>query len=69
MEIRVLRYFIAVVQEGSISAAAKFLHLSQPTLSRQLRELEEELGVVLFDRGNRYITLTEKGAFFSSAST
>jgi DNA-binding transcriptional LysR family regulator len=64
MEIRVLRYFIAVVQEGSISAAAKFLHLSQPTLSRQLRELEEELGVVLFDRGNRYITLTEKGAFF-----
>lgn len=64
MEIRVLRYFIAVVQEGSISAAAKFLHLSQPTLSRQLRELEEELGVVLFDRGTRYITLTEKGAFF-----
>ncbi|EMG26741.1 hypothetical protein X560_2565 [Listeria fleischmannii 1991] len=64
MEIRVLRYFLAVVQEGSISAASKFLHLSQPTLSRQLHELEEELGVILFERGHRHITLTEKGAFF-----
>ena len=44
MEFRVLRYFLAVAREQSISAAAQALHLTQPTLSRQLRELEEELG-------------------------
>lgn len=63
MEIRVLRYFIAVANEENISAAAKQLHLSQPTLSRQLKELEVELGTELFVRGNRKITLTEEGMF------
>ncbi|MDN7242406.1 LysR family transcriptional regulator [Planococcus sp. N028] len=63
MEIRVLRYFIAVANEENISAAAKQLHLSQPTLSRQLRDLELELGTALFVRGNRKTTLTEEGMF------
>lgn len=63
MEIRVLRYFIAVANEENISAAAKLLHLSQPTLSRQLKDLEVELGTALFERGNRKITLTEEGKF------
>lgn len=61
MELRVLQYFLAVARENSISGAAEFLHLSQPTLSRQLKELEEELGKQLFIRGNRRITLTEEG--------
>lgn len=61
MEIRVLKYFLAVAREQSISAAADSLFLSQPTLSRQLKELEEELGKQLFIRGNRKITLTEEG--------
>ena len=59
MDIRVLRYFLAVAREESISGAAEHLHLSQPTLSRQLMDLEEELGKKLFVRGNRRITLTE----------
>ncbi|MCC2326880.1 LysR family transcriptional regulator [Bacillus wiedmannii] len=63
MEIRVLRYFIAVANEESISAAAKQLHLSQPTLSRQLKDLEMELGTDLFIRGNRKISLTEEGKY------
>ncbi|MFJ7975826.1 LysR family transcriptional regulator [Peribacillus sp. NPDC096379] len=63
MEIRVLRYFITVANEENISAAAKQLHLSQPTLSRQLKDLEMELGTALFERGNRKITLTDKGRF------
>lgn len=61
MEFRVLRYFLAVVREESISGAANFLHISQPTLSRQLKELEDKLGVQLFIRGNRRITLTDEG--------
>ncbi len=61
MELRVLQYFLAVTREQSISGAAEALHLSQPTLSRQLKELEEELGKQLFIRGNRKITLTEEG--------
>ncbi|MGI6664513.1 MAG: LysR family transcriptional regulator [Christensenellaceae bacterium] len=61
MELRVLEYFLAVAREKNISAAAKALHLSQPTLSRQLRNLEESLGVTLFLRGKRQITLTEEG--------
>lgn len=61
MELRVLQYFLAVAREQSISHAAEFLHLSQPTLSRQLKELEMELGKQLFIRGNRNITLTEEG--------
>ena len=61
VEFRVLQYFLAVVQAGSISGAAAALHLSQPTLSRQLRNLEEELGKPLFLRSNRKITLTDEG--------
>lgn len=62
MELRVLRYFLAVAREESICGAAESLHLSQPTLSRQLMDLEAELGKKLFLRGNRHITLTEDGA-------
>lgn len=61
MELRVLRYFLAVAREESITNAALSLHLSQPTLSRQLMELEEEIGKKLFIRGNRKITLTDDG--------
>lgn len=61
MEIRVLRYFLTVVQEGSINRAAEVLHITQPTLSRQLSQLEEEVGVKLFQRGVRKITLTNEG--------
>ena len=63
MEIRVLRYFLAVAREGTIVGAAKFLHVTQPTLSRQLQDLEEELGQQLFLRSNRSITLTPEGRF------
>lgn len=61
MELRVLQYFLAVAREQNISAAAQALHLTQPTLSRQLKELEEQLGKQLMVRGNRKITLTEEG--------
>lgn len=61
IELRVLQYFLAVAREQSISGAAESLYLSQPTLSRQLKELEEKLGKQLFIRGNRRITLTEEG--------
>lgn len=61
MELRVLRYFLAVAEEGNITWAAQLLRISQPTLSRQLKQLEEELGVTLFERGSHTITLTEEG--------
>ncbi len=61
MELRVLQYFLAVTREQSILGAAESLHLSQPTLSRQLKDMEEELGKQLFIRSNRRITLTEEG--------
>ncbi len=61
MEIRVLKYFLAVAREKNITNAAMSLHITQPTLSRQLKELEEELGKQLFIRGNKNITLTEDG--------
>ena len=61
MELRVLRYFLAVAREESITRAAESLHLSQPTLSRQLRDLEEELGKELFIREPRRVLLTEDG--------
>lgn len=63
MELRVLRYFLAVAREESITAAARQLHITQPTLSRQLMDLEETLGKPLFVRGGRTITLTEEGRF------
>lgn len=61
MELRVLQYFLAVAREQSISGAAESLHLSQPTLSRQLKDMEEELGKQLLIRGNRRVTLTQEG--------
>lgn len=61
MEIRVLRYFLAIAREGSITNAANFLHVTQPTLSRQIRELEEELGQKLFVRKSHSMTLTNEG--------
>ena len=64
MEIRTLRYFLAIVQEGSITKAAEMLHITQPTLSRQMMDLEQELGTVLLIRGKRSVTLTEDGLLF-----
>lgn len=61
MEIRVLKYFLAVAREGNITKAAEILHITQPTLSRQLMQLEDELGAALFERGKRKIILTEEG--------
>ena len=61
MDIRIMEYYLAVVREGNISAAAEALHVSQPALSRQIKELEEELGATLFERGSRRIKLTEEG--------
>ncbi len=61
MEIRVLQYFLAVVREESITKAADYLHITQPTLSRQMAGLEEEMGVKLFERGMRKISLTNEG--------
>lgn len=61
MEFRVLQYFLAIAREETISGAANQLHITQPTLSRQMKELEDELGKQLFIRGNRKITLTEDG--------
>ena len=61
MELRVLRYFLALAREESITGAAEALHVTQPTLSRQLSELEDELGKKLFLRGNRKTTLTDDG--------
>ncbi len=61
MELRHLRYFLMIAREGTISGAAAALHVSQPSLSRQMQELERDLGVRLFDRGSRRVTLTEPG--------
>lgn len=61
MEIRVLQYFLAIAREESISGAAEYLHITQPTLSRQMKDLEDEFGKQLFIRGNRKITLTDDG--------
>lgn len=61
MELRVLNYFLAVAREGNFTRAAEQLHITQPTLSRQIADLEAELGVKLFTRSNHSITLTEDG--------
>ena len=64
MEIRVLKYFLAVVEAESISAAAKAMHITQPTLSKQIRDLEDELGKQLIIRGSKKISLTDEGRLF-----
>ncbi len=61
MEIRVLRYFLAIAREGSITNAANFLHVTQPTLSRQIHDLENDLGQKLFTRGSHNMSLTAEG--------
>lgn len=61
MELRVLKYFLMTAREENITKAAKNLHITQPTLSRQLMQLEEELGTKLFERSNHNIYLTEDG--------
>lgn len=63
MELKDLRHFLAIAREKTISGAADVLHVTQPTLSRQMMELEAELGKKLFVRGNRKITLTDEGLF------
>ena len=61
MELRILRYFLMVAKEQSFTKAAEQLHITQPTLSRQLAAFEEELGIVLFVRKGKNITLTDEG--------
>ena len=61
MELRTLRYFLAVAREGSITQAAKVLFVTQPALSRQLKALEKELGAKLFVRGSHSVALTDRG--------
>lgn len=64
MELRHLRYFVAVAEEQNVTRAAARLHVSQPPLSRQVRDLEEELGVALFEHGAKALRLTEAGNVF-----
>ena len=61
MELRLLRYFLTVAKEQSFTKAAEQLHITQPTLSRQMAAFEEELGVILFIRSGKKISLTEEG--------
>lgn len=61
MDIRILQYYLVVAKENNVTKAANILHVTQPTLSRQLKQLEEELGVRLFIRHNHHIELSEEG--------
>lgn len=66
MDIRQLRYFLTVAEEGQVTAAAKRLNMEQPPLSRQMKQLEEQLGVTLFDRSGKRLTLTHAGELLRS---
>ena len=61
MNFRILQYFLTVAREGNITKAAELLHITQPTLSRQLMQLEEEMGVQLFERSQHRLKLTQAG--------
>lgn len=63
MDVGILRYFLAVAREENITRAAESLHITQPSLSKQLIELEQELGKQLLIRGKRKVTLTDEGIF------
>ena len=63
MELRVLEYYLMVAREENITKAAELLHITQPTLSRQLAQMEEELGVQLFQRGSTVLSLRKTGFF------
>lgn len=64
MELRVLKYFITVAREESFSKAAKLLNVSQPALSKQIKDLEDEYKTTLFNRTTRTVSLTEEGRLF-----
>jgi DNA-binding transcriptional LysR family regulator len=64
MELRHLRYFVAVAEEQNVTRAAVKLHVSQPTISRQIRDLEGDLGIALFERGAKAVRLTDAGRVF-----
>lgn len=69
MELRELRYFWTVAEEKNFSRAAKVLHITQPTLSRQIKEFEEKLGVPLFIREKKQLSLTDEGYFLKERAT
>ena len=66
MNIRLLKYFLTIAEEENITRAAKKLNMTQPPLSRQLKQFEDELGIILFERGKRKMQLTEAGYFLKS---
>ena len=68
IQTRLLQYFLAVAEEQSITKAAEYLHISQPTLSKQMMDLEEALGRQLLIRGRKKVTLTEEGTFLLEQS-
>lgn len=69
MDTRVIKYFLTVAQTNNITHAAQQLHITQPTLSRQIIDLEKELGVTLFDRKQRRMTLTTEGILFQQRAS
>ena len=68
IEIRLLSYFLAIAREQSITRAAESLHVSQPTLSKQMMQLEEQLGKQLLIRGRKRVTLTEDGQYLRKSA-